>query len=159
MGDGHYFINDPGLVINKPVKFVGDEHDPSHVVLELSGEIAWKSPGGWMEGITIRRPRIAVGVIPTNEILRIEHGARLDMFHCIFDNRGSIGNCISIGCDASGRWERIHINGGSKGKSGILIEKNGKVELIDVSAWFFIESNFLWFPRDSLLFNHAELCL
>eukprot|EP00578_Thalassiosira_sp_NH16_P013954 CAMPEP_0181124830 /NCGR_PEP_ID=MMETSP1071-20121207/26704_1 /TAXON_ID=35127 /ORGANISM="Thalassiosira sp., Strain NH16" /LENGTH=1058 /DNA_ID=CAMNT_0023210189 /DNA_START=205 /DNA_END=3381 /DNA_ORIENTATION=+ len=131
LGDGHYFINDPGLVINKPVKFVGDEHDPSHVVLELSGEIAWKSPGGWMEGITIRRPRIAMGVIPTSEILRIEHGARLDMFHCIFDNRGSIGNCISVGCDASGRWERIHINGGSKGKSGILIEKNGKVELID----------------------------
>jgi len=131
LGDGHYFINDPGLVVNKPVKFVGDENEPAHVILELSGEIVWKSRGGWMEGITIRRPRIATGVTPSNEILRIEHGGCLDMFHCAFDNRGSIGNCISVRGDAGGRWEKAIINGGSSGKSGLMIETNGKVELID----------------------------
>ena len=133
LGDGHYFINHPGLVINKPIKFVGDENEPAHVVLEMSGEIVWKSSGGWMEGVTIRRPRISTGVTPNTEILRIEAGGRLDMFHCVFDNRGSIGNCVSVSGGAGGRWEKASINGGSRGKSGLLIEKNAKVELIDVS--------------------------
>jgi superfamily II DNA/RNA helicase len=133
LGDGHYFINDPGLVINKPIKFVGDENEPAHVVLEMSGEIVWKSSGGWMEGVTIRRPRISTGVTPNTEILRIEAGGRLDMFHCVFDNRGSIGNCVSVSGGAGVRWEKASINGGSRGKSGLLIEQNAKVELIDVS--------------------------
>ncbi len=134
MGDGHYFINEPGLVVNKPIKFVGDENEPAHVVLEMSGEMLWESSGGWMEGITIRRPRISMGMTHNTEILRIEAGARLDMFNCVFDNRGSIGNCVSVMSDgAGGRWEKATINGGSRDYSGLLIEKNAKVELIDVS--------------------------
>ncbi|KAL7553485.1 hypothetical protein ACHAWF_016776 [Thalassiosira exigua] len=132
LGDGHYFINDPGLVADKPIKFVGDEHEPAHVILELGGEIVWKSSGGWMEGLTIRRPRIATGVTPSNEILRIESGSRLDMFHCVFDNSGGVGNTVSVGCNAGGRWEKTSINGGSNGKRGLFLEKNSKVELIDV---------------------------
>ncbi|KAL7534972.1 hypothetical protein ACHAXR_008693 [Thalassiosira sp. AJA248-18] len=131
LGDGHYFINDPGLVVNKPIKFVGDEHEPAHVILELSGEIIWKYSGGWMEGITIRRPRIATGVTPVSEILRIDSGGRLDMYNCVFDNRGSIGNCISISSNAGGRWERTNINGGSKDRSGLFVGKLGKVVLIE----------------------------
>lgn len=134
MGDGHYFINEPGLVIEKPIKFVGDENEPAHVVLEMSGEMVWKSSGGWMEGITIRRPRISTGVTPNTEILRIEAGASLDMFNCVFDNRGCIGNCVSIsGGGAGGRWEKASINGGSRDYSGLLIEKNAKVVITDVS--------------------------
>ncbi|KAL3811882.1 hypothetical protein ACHAXA_005548 [Cyclostephanos tholiformis] len=121
-----------GLVVNKPIKFVGDENEPAHVVLEMSGEMLWESSGGWMEGITIRRPRISMGMTHNTEILRIEAGARLDMFNCVFDNRGSIGNCVSVMSDgAGGRWEKATINGGSRDYSGLLIEKNAKVELID----------------------------
>ena len=133
LGDGHYFINDPGLIVSKPIKFVGDELEPAHVILELSGEIIWKSSGGWMEGITIRRPRIATGVTLNNEILRIESGGRLDMFNCVFDNRGSMGNCISVGSNSGGRWENTSINGGSKDRSGLSVENDAKVELTDVS--------------------------
>lgn len=136
LGDGHYFINDPGLVVDKPIKFVGDEHEPAHVILELSGEIVWKSSGGWMEGITIRRPRIATGVTPANEILRLESGGRVDMFHCEFDNRGSIGNCVSVSSDAGGRWEQASITGGSRGYSGLCVRDGAKLELVDVSQVF-----------------------
>lgn len=132
MGDGHYFINDSGLVIDKPLRIVGDENDPAHVVLEMSGKIVWKSCGGWMEGITIRRPRISTGVTPNSEILRLE--GRVDMFHCVFDNRGSSGNCVSVRSGGVGRWERASINGASRDKHGLLIEKDAKLELLDVSV-------------------------
>jgi len=131
LGDGHYFINDSGLVIDKPLRIVGDENDPAHVVLEMSGEMVWKSCGGWMEGITIRRPRISTGVTPNSEILRLE--GRVDMFHCVFDNRGSSGNCVSVRSGGVGRWERASINGASRDKHGLLIEKDAKLELLDVS--------------------------
>ena len=101
------------------------------MILELSGEIVWKSQGGWIEGITIRRPRIATGATPNNEILRVESGGRLDMFNCLLDNRGSIGNCVS--CDSGGRWEKIGITGASRNNNGLFLKKNAKVELIDVS--------------------------
>ena len=77
LGDGHYFINDPGLMINKPIKFVGDEHDPSQVVLELSGDINWNASGGWIEGITVRRSSITTQMTQNNEILRIGLGGRV----------------------------------------------------------------------------------
>ena len=77
LGDGHYFINDPGLMINKPIKFVGDEHDPSQVVLELSGDINWNASGGWIEGITVRRSSITTRMTQNNEILRIGLGVRV----------------------------------------------------------------------------------
>jgi len=77
LGDGHYFINDPGLMINKPIKFVGDEHDPSQVVLELSGDINWNASGGWIEGITVRRSSITTQMTQNNEILRIGLGVRV----------------------------------------------------------------------------------
>ena len=84
-----------------------------------------------MEGITIRRPRISTGVILNSEILRLE--GRVDMFHCVFDNRGSCGNCVSVRSGGVGRWERASINGASRDKHGLLIEKDAKLELLDVS--------------------------
>ncbi len=83
-------------------------------------------------GVTIQRPRISMGVTPNTEILRNEVGRCLDMFHCVFDNMGSIGNYVSVSGGAGARWEIASINGSSRGKSGLLIEQNTKVELIDV---------------------------
>ena len=131
LGDGHYFINDPGLVVDKPVKLVGDENEPSHVILELSGKIVWKSPAGWIEGVTIRRPRIAIESTPNNDMLRVESGGRLDMFHCLFDNHGSVGNCISVDSHAGGQWEKVRITGGADGHSGLFVKKDAKLELVD----------------------------
>jgi len=127
-------VNDPGLLVKSPVKIVGDENEPAHVILEMSGEIVWKAVGGWMEGVTIRRPRIATGVTPSNQILRIE-GGRLNMYNCVFDNRGSAGNCVLVsGNNAGGSWEKASIKGGSHNKSGLLVENGASIELIDVSA-------------------------
>lgn len=134
LGDGHYFVNDPGLLVNVPVKIVGDENEPSHVILEMSGEIVWKPVGGWMEGVTVRRPRIATGVTPSNQILRID-GGRVNMYNCVFDNSGSVGNCISVsGNKAGGNWEKAVIRGGSHNESGLFVENGARVELIDVSV-------------------------
>merc|ERR1711957_1042695 len=77
LGDGHYFINDPGLIVDKPLKFVGDEHDPAQVVMELSGDIIWNASGGWMEGITIRRSRTTSGINQNKEILRVGLGVQI----------------------------------------------------------------------------------
>lgn len=135
LGDGHYWINDPGLDINVPIRFLGDEDDPSHVILELSGEIVWKANGGWMEGMTVRRPKLVTGVTPAYEVLRLDRGGRLDIWHCVFDNRGSIGNCVSIaGIDAGGNWERVSIHGASDGFSGLLVGQSARLQLIDVSS-------------------------
>eukprot|EP00804_Cyclotella_cryptica_P000370 CCRYP_008690-RB/>CCRYP_008690-RB protein AED:0.12 eAED:0.19 QI:0/0.90/0.83/1/0.90/0.91/12/164/2166 len=132
LGDGHYWINDPGLEINVPIRFLGDEDDPSHVILELSGEIVWKAKGGWMEGITVRRPKLVTGGTPANEVLRLDEGGRLDIWHCVFDNRGNIGNCVSVaGFEAGGNWERVSIHGGSDGCSGLLVGQSARLQLID----------------------------
>jgi hypothetical protein len=33
LGDGHYWINEPNLVIDFPLRIIGDEKNPSHVVI------------------------------------------------------------------------------------------------------------------------------
>lgn len=133
MGDGHYFVNDPGLFVDKPIKIIGDEHEPAHVILELSGEIVWKSSGGWMEGVTIRRSSLAKTVSRHNEILKIDSYGRLDVFNCVFDNKGSLGNCTSVGIGSRVRWEKAIISGGSEDGCGLHVAKNATVELINVS--------------------------
>lgn len=133
LGDGHYFINDPGLLVDKPIRLVGDENEPGHVILELRGELGWKSRG-WMEGLTIRRSRIAsTGPPPNKDMLRIESGGCLDMYKCNLDNRGSIGNCIFVDSNAGGNWESIIVTGASRDHSGILIKNGGRVELTSSS--------------------------
>jgi hypothetical protein len=135
LGDGHYWINDPGLMVDIPIKFVGDEEDPSHVVLELSGEISWKAAGGWMEGITVRRPKMISGASPKNDLLRIESGGRLDVYHCVFDNRGSVGNCVSMtGTGSGGHWVKATLQGASRDCSGLFVGQYACAELIDVSS-------------------------
>jgi hypothetical protein len=141
LGDGHYWVNDPGLVIDIPLRFLGDEDDPSHVVVELSGELVWKAKGGWMEGVMIRRPKLVSGTTPTNEVMRIEQGGRLDIWHCVLDNRSSIGNCVSVhGTGAGGLWEKLSVHGASECCSGILVDQSANLHLVDVSS-----SSLLWF--------------
>jgi hypothetical protein len=135
LGDGHYWVNDPGLVIDVPLRFLGDEDDPSHVVVELSGEFVWKAKGGWMEGVMIRRPKLVTGNTLTNEVMRVEQGGRLDVWHCILDNHGSRGNCVSVnGTGAGGMWEKLSVHGASEDCSGMLVGQGANLHLVDVSS-------------------------
>lgn len=145
--------------MNSPVRIVGDENEPAHVILEMSGEIVWKARGGWMEGITIRRPRIATGGTPSNQIMRID-GGRLNMYNCVFDNTGNIGNCISVsGSKSGGSWEKAIIKGGSQNKCGLFVENGACIQVIDVSVEiiqcvFLVDKNSSC-PQLSLLYTHT----
>ena len=87
-----------------------------------------------MEGITVRRPRIVTGAAANSNMMRIESGGRLDMFHCIFDN-GNAGPCISVAGNAGGEWEKVSV-AGSRGRSGLRLAPNAKVKLVDVSGCY-----------------------
>ena len=58
LADGHYWLNDQNIVVDYPLRIIGDEKDPSHVVVEVSGCIQWKASSGYIEGVTFRKPRI-----------------------------------------------------------------------------------------------------
>jgi hypothetical protein len=88
LGDGHYWINED-VIIDHPICFVGDEEDPSNVVVEMSGKICWRARGGRCEGITFRRPLIASTALMEPEyLLRVEHDAKLDVIQSVFDASG-----------------------------------------------------------------------
>lgn len=119
-----------------PLKFVGDEHEPAHVVIELSGLIRWQAKGGFVEGITFRRPRIASsGVVP--EILKVENGGRLDIVHSVLRNEGSPKSCALItGLGSKGKWFDVEITG--SGSAGITLENGADIELSQVRAIFWL---------------------
>ena len=88
--DGHYWVNDD-LVIEHPVRFVGDEFHPSNVIIEMNNGscIEWKAKGGWVEGITFRRPQIASSKVITQPLIRLHAQSKIDMYSCTMDNEGS----------------------------------------------------------------------
>lgn len=88
----------------------------------------------------IRRPKLVTGNTPMNDLLRLDHDGRLDIWQCIFDNNGSIGNCVSVAGAAGGggMWERLSVHGASENCSGILVGQSSKLHLIDVSSLYLI---------------------
>lgn len=146
--DGHYWINEPGITVNFPLKFVGDENDPSHVIWEMSGTIVWKAKGGWMEGITARRPKMASECNHGCEILRLEGEGRFDMAHNVFDNDGGSENVVSFvnGTGHKGTWEDVVVKGAPENCSGMHFEGGAILNLNKVSftRWkSFIHQNIL----------------
>ena len=127
LGDGHYWVSEPGLNVKMPIRIIGDEHDPAHVIVELSGVVQWSGKGGWIEGVTFRRLRMAKG--ESNEILRVHSGGRVDMSECVLDNEGSEGSVAVVnGAGSTGRWFNTHIRGSEAG-AGVLIESGGSLDL------------------------------
>jgi hypothetical protein len=127
LGDGHYWVPEPGLNVTVPIKIIGDEHDPSHVIIELSGVVQWSGTGGWIEGVTFRRPRLAKG--ERKEILLVHNGGRVDMGECVLDNEGSEGSVTVVnGAGSTGQWLNTHIRGSEAG-TGVLIESGGSLNL------------------------------
>ena len=124
LADGHFWVNED-LNISIPLRIIGDENNPSHVVVEMSGSsIAWRAKGGWMEGVTFRRPKLnASGDPMTKSLLKIDDG-RLDTYNCIFDNEGSSGKAVVVsGTKSCGEWKGTRVNG------GVLQEVDGSLAM------------------------------
>eukprot|EP00529_Nitzschia_sp_RCC80_P005624 CAMPEP_0113483506 /NCGR_PEP_ID=MMETSP0014_2-20120614/23467_1 /TAXON_ID=2857 /ORGANISM="Nitzschia sp." /LENGTH=1030 /DNA_ID=CAMNT_0000377051 /DNA_START=488 /DNA_END=3576 /DNA_ORIENTATION=+ /assembly_acc=CAM_ASM_000159 len=119
LGDGHYWVKEPGMIIDKPLRIVGDEDNPTNVVIEMAGSVKWTGNGGWIEGITFRRPKLAGGQVPFQPMLSVMGNGKVDIVHSIIDNDGSVGPVVQISGPAGkkkGAWEDVVIrNGGSAG--------------------------------------------
>jgi hypothetical protein len=119
-------------VFDKPLKLVGDEKNPANVVIEMSGAVQWTGKGGWIEGVTFRRPKISTGTIPSCVMLHIEGEGRVDVVHSVFDNEGSTGAVVAAsGSGPKGCWHDVVVRNG--GSSGIELEGQVSLELTKVS--------------------------
>ncbi|KAL3922930.1 MAG: hypothetical protein SGILL_001943 [Bacillariaceae sp.] len=133
LSDGHYYVNDPGLIVDKPIKLVGDENNPSNVVIEMSGCVKWSAKGGWIEGITFRRPKILSGAAPTSPILVATEQGRFDAIHSVFDNAGSSGHTVVLtGSGNKGIWDGVSIR--NSGSVGVLLSGDIKFKLLNSSV-------------------------
>ena len=106
-----------------PLKIVGDEKDPSHVVVEANDSILWSGLKGWVEGVTFRRPRISTdNKIQSLDVFRVESSCSIHMTNCTF--KGGIGS------------QQILLNGHdtSQMSGAVSISGNGFVSLHDVSS-------------------------
>jgi hypothetical protein len=120
LGDGHYWINEDHVYVHAPVRIVGDEHEPSNVLVEVNGTIHWHASRGHCEGVTFRRPRMSsVGENnPARDLIRLEHKAKLNVVSSVFDNEGSSGHVVcATGRGMKGVWRDVIIKCGSVGLS------------------------------------------
>jgi hypothetical protein len=107
------------MQVNIPIRIIGDEHDPSNVVVEVvNGTIHWNATRGFCEGVTFRRPQMASHEKLASDLLRIEHKGKIDVICSVFDNLGSSGTAVcGVGRGMKGVWRDVIINGGSVGLS------------------------------------------
>lgn len=119
-------MSEQGLIVDKPLKFVGDENNPANVVVEMSGFIQWTGKGGWIEGITFRRPKIAGGLVPSTPMLQMEDNGKINVIKSVFDNEPSTGAVLVLsGSGSKGDWDGVTIrHGGSTG-----IRMSGQIQL------------------------------
>jgi hypothetical protein len=113
-------------VVDKPLKFVGDENNRTNVVVELSGSIRWTGKGGWIEGITFRRTKIAGELVPSGPMLYMDGRGKINVIQSVFDNEPSTGAVLVLsGSGSKGDWDGVTIRNG--GSAGILM--NGQIQL------------------------------
>lgn len=122
------------MCVEFPIRFVGDEHNPANVVIEMSGTLVWRARGGWCEGITFRRPKI-LSAETSSELLRMEGEGRIDIIQCLLDNEGSSGNVASAsGTGFKGKWSDVALRGGN---GGLSLKEKAVLELSQVRKRFF----------------------
>lgn len=129
LGDGHYWVNDPGIIVDKPLRFVGDENNAANVVIEMSGSVQWTAKGGWIEGITFRRPKMSSGKsLPSFPMLQLKDSGKIDIIHSVFDNDGSTGPVGHLsGSGNKGMWRQVVFRHG--GSAGLFIDGGNQVEV------------------------------
>lgn len=117
------------MIIDKPLRFVGDENNPANVVIEMSGSVQWTAKGGWIEGITFRRPKMSSGKdLPTLPMVEVKECGKIDVIHSVFDNDGSTGPVGRLsGSGSKGMWREVVFRNG--GSAGIHIDGGDKVEI------------------------------
>lgn len=108
---------------------VGDENNAANVVVEMSGSVQWAAKGGWIEGITFRRPKISSGKdLPSFPMVQLRECGKIDIIHSVFDNDGSTGPVGHLsGSGNKGTWREVVFRNG--GSSGIYIDGGDRVEV------------------------------
>jgi hypothetical protein len=130
LGDGHYWQN-TDLIVNKPIKIIGDENNPSNVIVEMSGTIVWQGRAGYVEGLTLRRPQISSDKVLDRDLILIEKNGNLTLKNNVLDNEGSYGNVVRLhGPGRKGVWEYVSMQ---NGVAGILLEHGANIDLSQVS--------------------------
>lgn len=117
LSDGHYWVTGAGLTFDKPLRLIGDEHNAANVVIEMSGSVNWTGHGGFIEGVTFRRPKMTSAELPSFPMLQIGGQGRVDIVHSVLDNEGSMGSVVvASGTGRKGDWNDVTIrNGGCHG--------------------------------------------
>lgn len=128
LSDGHYWANED-VIVDVPVRFVGDEHNPSNVVIEMGGSFIWKARGGYCEGITFRRPKLTSGEHLKKEILYLEPSSRVHIVESVLDNEGSKANVVSAR-GGTGTWRNVVIRNGT---GGLVLDQSSRFHLSEVS--------------------------
>jgi hypothetical protein len=129
LGDGHYWAN-TDLVVDVPLRIVGDDSNAANVVVEMGGTFTWRTDRGLVEGVTFRRPKLSSAETVLRPLVRIEPGSRVDLFECCFDNAGGAGPVVSVsGPSTKGRWEQVLVKGG---QGGVTLEDGATLELVSV---------------------------
>jgi hypothetical protein len=141
LGDGHYWVKSPGLHIKHPIKFLGDENDPSHVVIELSGSIQWTGKGGWVEGVTVRRTKNNSGNDEklALDMFTVADEGHFNMAHCVFDNSaGSGGHTARLSTATSYKecaWKSVTFKGAAEEYVGLAVEGKSSLRLQNVRVY------------------------
>lgn len=117
------------MVVDIPIRLIGDEDSPANVVVEMSGTIVWRSCGGFFEGVTFRRSKSSGGR-SSRDMLRVESTGKMNIMHSVLDNEGSTGNVVSlVGPGNKGRWEFVSVKNGAV---GISMQHGSRLELLKV---------------------------
>lgn len=112
-------MNDQNIVVDYPLRIIGDEKDPSHVVVEVSGTIQWKAPSGFIEGVTFRKPRINSRLDDIPNMLEVSGG--LILTHSVVE--GNFGNAVN----------GIQIRTKCLNGNGIVLKDNASLTMKEVS--------------------------
>jgi hypothetical protein len=142
--DGHYWLNED-LVVKVPLKLVGDEHNPANVVLESSGTIVWAAGAGWIEGMTIRRPKLSGSAsasgnkIASLPIMRVEKEGRVQIHCSVLDNQlnKSLGHVLPASPVVEVVGSRSHVSLKSVHlirHDGLRDDQNALIQVLDGST-------------------------
>jgi hypothetical protein len=134
--DGHFFHN-TDLLVDVPLRFIGDEHNPANVVVEMSGTTQWKAPGGYIEGMLWRRPamqaetslRPMLSLIGSN---REAETAAVKIVHSVLDNNGTDGAVVTVAASSVFRGVDSVIQNGAVGVS--VVGRAARLDLTKVCS-------------------------
>ena len=113
-------MNEKVVEINFPLRIIGDEKDPSHVVIEVSGSIYWNSSCGYIEGVTLRRPRISSSSHEVLDVLNVAENGQVTLNQCVIE--ANVGSKESLS-------NKTYLN-----RNGIVVNENGRLTMLEVGA-------------------------